>query len=286
MQGQQADAVADGGHGLPGHSAGAGGAVREHPVQAGLIGQDLLGLLPDRREGRHHHLGQVLFERAVAGPGVLGLQGGDRLAGQRRVDPQQVGHARLGLGVGPHLCARVGDRAGDLLADLARLVEDVDDALRGGGRLAHLGRRVLQVVDLGHLGQDVGLRRHERLAVPVVESLGQRPAQFQVLPLVLADRHLVGLIEQDVRGLQDRVGEQADRGLLLALLGRLVLELGHPAGFAEPGHAAERPGQLGVLGHVALHEQRAPVRVQPGAEQLGGGDPGPPGEQGRVLRHR
>ena len=31
-----------------------------------------------------------------------------------------------------------------------------------------------------------------------------------MLPLVLADRHAVGLVEQDVRGLQDRVGEQAD----------------------------------------------------------------------------
>ena len=170
----------------------------------------------------------------------------------------------LAVRVGADLRARVGDRAGDLLADHGRVVQHVDDALRGRGRLAHLGRRVLQVVDLGHVGQDVRLRGHERLAVPVVEPLGQRPAQLEVLPLVLADRHLVGLVEQDVRGLQDRVGEQADRGLVLAFLRRLVLELGHPAGLAEPGHAAEDPGQLGVLGHVALHEQRAPVRVEPG----------------------
>jgi len=123
------------------------------------------------------------------------------------------------------------------------------------------------------------------LAVPVVEPLRQGPAELQVLPLVLAHRYLVGLVQENVGGLQDRVGEQADRGLLLALPGRLVLELGHPARLAEAGHAGQDPGQFGVLGHVALHEQRAPVRVEPGPEQLGGGHPGPAGQQGGVLRH-
>src|SRR3712207_8890121 len=37
----------------------------------------------------------------------------------------------------------------------------------------------------------------------------------------------------------------------------LVLELGHPAGLAEAGEALHDPGQLHVLGHVALHEQGA-----------------------------
>ena len=45
-------------------------------------------------------------------------------------------------------------------------------------------------------------------------------------------------------------------------------------------------GQLGVLGHVALHEQRAALRVQPGPEQLRGRDPGPAAQQGRVVPHR
>jgi hypothetical protein len=50
---EEADAVADGGHGLAGDLAGPGGAVREDAVKAGLVGQDLLGLLPDRVEGGH-----------------------------------------------------------------------------------------------------------------------------------------------------------------------------------------------------------------------------------------
>ena len=53
----------------------------------------------------------------------------------------------------------------------------------------------------------------EGLAEAAVEPLGQVAGQLEVLALVLADRHLVGLVEQDVGGLQDRVGEQADRVL-------------------------------------------------------------------------
>ena len=107
-----------------------------------------------------------------------------------------------------------------------------------------------------------------------VEPLRQVAGQLQVLALVLADRHRVGLVEQDVGRLQDRVGEQAHRRALGALLGRLVLELRHPAGLAEAGDAAQHPAELGVLGHVGLHEQRAPLRVEPSGEQLRGRDPG------------
>ncbi len=63
----------------------------------------------------------------------------------------------------------------------------------------------------------------------------------------------------------------------------LVLELGHPAGLAEPGDAAQHPGQLGVLGHLGLHEHGAAGRVQPEREQLRDGDPGARGEQRRVV---
>ena len=144
---------------------------------------------------------------------------------------------------------------------------------------------ILQVGDLRDAAEDVGRGHGERGPVPVVEPGGQVPGQFQVLPLVLPDRHLLGLVEQDVGGLQDRVAEQPEARLPGAALGGLVLELRHPAQLAEPGQAAERPGQFGVLGHVALHEHRAPLRVKPGGEQLGRGDPGPLPQAGRVLRH-
>ena len=50
------------------------------------------------------------------------------------------------------------------------------------------------------------------VAVAGVEPHGQVPGQLQVLALVLPDRHLVGLVEQDVGGHQHRVGEQPDVG--------------------------------------------------------------------------
>ena len=54
----------------------------------------------------------------------------------------------------------------------------------------------------------------------------------------------------------------------------LVLELGHPAELAEGRRALHEPGQLGVLGHVALHEQGADLGVEPGGQQERGQLPG------------
>ena len=74
--------------------------------------------------------------------------------------------------------------------------------------------------------------------------------QLDMLLLVVADRHVGRLVEQDVGGLQHRIGEQAD-ARALAVLARLLLELGHAV---EPAHArgaAEDPGQLGVRRHRA-----------------------------------
>src|SRR6266545_4606244 len=182
-----------------------------------------------------------------------------------------------------------GDRAGLLGADrehlvqAGRVVEQLDDPIGRGRRLGHLRRRVLQVGDLRGVPQDVRLRHGERLAVQPVEPLRQVAGQLQVLALVLPHRYRVGLVEQDVRGLQDRVGEQAHAGPVGALLAGLVLELGHPAGLTEPGQAPHHPAELRVPGHVRLHEQRAPLGVQPEREELGRGDPGALAQQRRLV---
>ena len=125
-------------------------------------------------------------------------------------------------------------------------------------------------------------RRPEAAVEPGREVAGQ----LEVLPLVLTDRHLVGLVDEDVGGLQHRVGEQADGRAGGALPLALVLELRHPAGLAEAGQALQHPGQLQVLGHVALHEQRAARRVDAEGEQLRGGDQGAAAQHLRVLRQR
>ncbi len=106
-----------------------------------------------------------------------------------------------------------------------------------------------------------------------------------MLPLVLADRDLLGAVEQDVGCHQHRIGEQPDAGVLGALLRGLVLELRHATGLAEAGHAGQHPRQFDVLGHLALHEQHRPVRVDTDREQLRGGDQHPLAQFLRVLRH-
>ena len=118
-----------------------------------------------------------------------------------------------------------------------------------------------------------------------VEPLGQVAAQFHVLALVLAHGDTVRLVEEDVRGLQDRVGEQADAGLVRALFVGLVLELGHPGRLAESRDAVQDPGQLGVLRHLGLDEQRALFDVDAAGNVLRGRDPGAVGQFGGILRN-
>ncbi|MNN25197.1 hypothetical protein D3C81_1386560 [compost metagenome] len=82
-----------------------------------------------------------------------------------------------------------------------------------------------------------------------------------MLLLVLADRHLGRLVEQDVRRLQHRIGVEADAGAFL-VLARLLLELGHPVQPAEAGDTVEDPGQFGMGGHRRLREDGGLGRVQ------------------------
>src|SRR3546814_8250529 len=62
--------------------------------------------------------------------------------------------------------------------------------------------------------------------VVAVELLGDVAGQFQVLLLVLADRHMGRLVDQDVGGHEVRIDVEAGRGLF-AILAGLVLELCH-----------------------------------------------------------
>jgi len=66
-----------------------------------------------------------------------------------------------------------------------------------------------------------------------------------VLALVVADRDLGRLVEQDVPGHQDRVRQEPDTVARLAR--RLLLELRHTTEFAVGGDAFENPVHLGVV---------------------------------------
>ena len=143
------------------------------------------------------------------------------------------------------------------------------------------------------LDQRLG-QREERVAeavaaievgIVVVELLRDVAGQLQVLLLVLADRHVGGPVDQDVGRHQLRIGVEPDRGVLAVLAG-LLLELRHAVEPADAGDAVEDPGELGVLGHLALVEDDVRLRVDAGGEEGRGRPRGSASLQlGRILPH-
>ncbi|MGA7311496.1 MAG: hypothetical protein WBX05_21375, partial [Pseudolabrys sp.] len=114
-------------------------------------------------------------------------------------DVADLGAAR----VSPQDPLRVGDHRHDLAPDDVGLSEDVD---RVADRLAHLPYPVGAQHDRG-LGED-RLRLGKRVAVARVERPDDLARQLEVGRLVLAHRHQRRLVDDDVGGLQDRIGEQ------------------------------------------------------------------------------
>ena len=155
----------------------------------------------------------------------------------------------------------------NLRAIVGRVVHHHDAAGVAVGRLAHLRRRVLQVHHPRPGLRGDRLRDHERVAEAVVEAHRDVAGDLDVLALIVADRHLVGVVQQDVGGLQRRVGEQPGRDEVAFALGRLVLELGHPAELAERHGALHHPASWLCCTHVALHEDGGHVGVEADREQ-------------------
>ena len=125
-------------------------------------------------------------------------------------DLEQVAHSRLVLGIEAHLAVGVGDRPLELAGDRRRIVEHLD----------HARRRSFDDLDIFDVGSWRSMIRaptagttasgsDERVAEALVEAGGDVAGDLDVLALVVADRHLVGVVEQDVGGHQRRVGEQA-----------------------------------------------------------------------------
>src|SRR5262249_40252290 len=86
-----------------------------------------------------------------------------------------------------------------------------------------------------------------------------------MLTLVVADRYLVCVVQDDVGDLEHGVVEQprADGFLSLALF----LELRHPAQLPDRRDTVQQPRQFGVRAYVALNEQDAPGGVEPGSHE-------------------
>src|SRR5262245_18952655 len=100
-----------------------------------------------------------------------------------------------------------------------------------------------------------------------------------MLTLVVADRYLVCVVQDDVGDLEHGVVEQprADGFLSLALL----LELRHPAQLSDRRDTVQQPRQFGVRAYVALNDQDAPGGVEPGSHEEQRGTACAAGELGR-----
>jgi segregation and condensation protein A len=101
----------------------------------------------------------------------------------------------------------------------------------------------------------------------VVEANCGVAGDLDVLSLILADRDVIGVVEEDVGGLEGRVGEQPTADEVLLALGRLVFELGHPRQFAVAHGALHDPAELIVFEHMALGEDGRHVGVEADGEQ-------------------
>jgi hypothetical protein len=171
---------------------------------------------------------------------------------QRRVDIDEV--ARLGPVLQPRDLRRqrlgVGLGLADLLRNRVGIVGQVDPAHIRGIGFRHLLAAIAQAHHPRRRPLDHRLgQRKELYPVIVVELHGNVARKLDMLFLVLAYRHMGGVIGEDIGGHQRGIGEEAQRGVL-RVLARLVLELRHALHPAHARHAVEHPGQLAVLGHL------------------------------------
>jgi len=212
--------------------------VAQHPLQQKFLGVDAAGP-----------------SGALAIPDVFVVIGAE--------DPVQLTHvANLWPpGVSAALPLRVCDHAHDLFPDDVFRGEDLDDVAH---RLGHLVDAV-GALDDGGLAEH-GLRLRKGLAVTVVEGAHDLASQLQVRGLVLADRHVAGLVDGDVCRLQHRIVQerQVDVVWLAAALfleRRCALD---PAGGRDRG---QQPHQLKVFGAIRLPEQHRALGVEPQRQQ-------------------
>ena len=260
------------------------GTVLIDLFQVRLVLHDPGGLLPDGAEGFHHGFPHGGLELAIALARELGFDFRKALAGDRGVYGHQVGNTGLVLLIVADAVLRIGIGDGPLeLAHngLGGIHQQHTARILIFG-FAHLGGGVCQAHDPGtHLGHE-GLGDLEHVAVNAVEAAGNGMAQLHVLLLILAHRHQIRLVQQNVRRHQAGVREQAAVDIV-RILGGLVLELGHPAQLAEHGIALQHPAQLRVLVHMALDEKGILLRVQAAGDVLGQLLQGTPPQIRRVL---
>jgi hypothetical protein len=149
----------------------------------------------------------IAFQRAVLG--VAASQYRRVCPGGHSEDRQEVRHTWFCRRVKTHLAVGVGHSSLHLLLDRLGVFEQINEAAVGIGRLRHFRRWILQVHDpSAHLGNG-SLGNHKGFAIPRVKPLRDVSSDLKMLALVVTDRDLVSVVEQDVGGHERWVREQA-----------------------------------------------------------------------------
>ena len=132
--------------------------------------------------------------------------------------------------------------------------------------------RHLAAIGAGQLGrrgkQDIGLGKHFAAVelVEVVEAARHLARQLDMRRLVLADGHILRLVQQNVGRHQQRIAEKAVGGQILA--GQILLHLlvaGHALEPAERSDHAEQQLQFGMLQNMALQKEHGFAGSSPAA---------------------
>jgi segregation and condensation protein A len=202
------------------------------------------------------------------------------------VDFEQVAHARLAFAVESHCVGAsvgVGDCTFELLHDGLGVVNEVDAAKVGVVGLRHLRPGVLQAHHAGTRLRGDGFWNDEGVAKAVVEAHRSVARDLDVLSLILTDGYVIGVVQENVGGLEGRVGEKPTTDKILFAFGRLVFELGHPRELAVADGALHHPTKLVVFGHVALGKDCCHAGVEADGEQHGGGAQGRSTDLARLV---
>ena len=271
-------------------------AVGEDAVDLDRVGHQALHLIADRGQPRRGKLGQGVLEAREgriaefaqdvlsARLGEAGIDADEIVGLGPRLEPLHLRRQRLGIGL----------RLFDLLGDGIGIVGQIDPRHVGLVRLRHFARAVAQAHDPGRRPGDERLGQREeagritfardRSGEVVVEFLGDVARKLKMLLLVVADRNMSRVVEQNVRRHKVRIDIEAGGGLL-AVFARLLLELRHAVQPAEPRHAIEDPGKLGVPGDLALVEDDVAGGIDARGDEGGRDLAGVLGKLFGVLEH-
>ena len=103
----------------------------------------------------------------------------------------------------------------------------------------------------------------------MIKAPGNFPGDLHMGRLVYAHRNTVGSIDNDIRGLQDRITQKTEGGQILMVqladqffIGRIALQPGYR------GDHRKQQEKLGMLFDQGLNKQRTLIRCQTGAEPV------------------